>query len=178
MSLIIENLYLGPAVVSRDTSFFKAKKICKVLVAAKGLAQHFKEVNYKQLNLADNPTANIAKYFVESVKFIHESVSANKAILVHCMGGISRSTSMVIAYIMFTLDMPFQKAYEFVKGQHSKTNPNPGFVDQLKKFEKCVLAYREHKGDYFKGEPDFKLLDALVIEHIHNFSRDKSSKAK
>lgn len=178
MSLIIENLYLGPAVVSRDPAFFKAKKICTVLIAAKGLAQHFKELNYKQLNLSDNPTANAAKYFVESIKFIHESVSANKAILVHCMGGISRSTSMVIAYIMFTLNMPFQKAYDFVKSQHSKTNPNPGFVDQLKQFEKCVIAYHEQKDEYYKGEPDFKLLNALIIEHIHKFSRDKSSKGK
>lgn len=178
MSLIIANLYLGPAIVSRDTSFFKAKKICKVLIAAKCLAQHFKELEYKQLNLADNPTANIAKYFVESIKFIHESLSADKAILVHCLGGISRSSSIVIAYIMFTLDMPFQKAFDFVKGQHSKANPNSGFVDQLKKFEKCVIAYREHQGEDYKGEPDFKLLNALVTEHIHEFSREKSSKSK
>jgi len=175
MSLIIEHLYLAPVVVARDPAFFKSKKIGYVLIAAKDLKQHFKEiVTYKQLNLSDNPTSSILKYFVESIKFIHEAISAKKSILVHCLGGISRSASIVIAYIMFTQDLSFEKALEFVKKHHSKANPNPGFVAQLKAFEDCIVEYKELNENKSPNSINFKLLDSL----IGNAIKDHVAKAK
>ena len=168
MSLIIDHLYLSPVVVSRDTSFFKAKKITHVLVAAKSLKQHFPEtVTYHQLQLSDNPTANISKYFAEGIRFLHEAISKEQNVLVHCMGGISRSTSMVIAYVMFTMNLSFEKAFAFVKKQHSKTNPNPGFVSQLKKLEDAIAEYNTLKTEKYEKEIDYKLLDALIFDHAN-----------
>jgi len=177
MSLIVDHLYLSPVVVSRDAAFFKSKKISHVLVAAKSLKQHFPDVvTYHQLQLSDNPTANISKYFAECIRFLHEAITKEKNVLVHCMGGISRSTSVVIAYIMFTLNLPFDKAYEFVKKQHGKTNPNPGFVSQLKKLEAAFAEYHQLKSEKSEKEIDFKLLDALIFEHNKVKVEKKKSK--
>jgi len=163
MSLIIEHLYLSPIVVSRDLAFFKAQKISRVLIAAKNLRQHFQQLaTYKQLNLSDNPQSCIIKYFVESIKFIHEALSARKNVLVHCLGGISRSVSIVIAYLMFILNISFEKALEFVKKRHSKADPNPGFRAQLKAFEKCIIEYKKLKEDDSSGTIDYRLLDTLI----------------
>ena len=178
MSLIIDHLYLSPVVVSRDTAFFKAKKISHVLVAAKSLKQHFPEVvTYHQLQLSDNPTANISKYFTECIRFLHEAIGKGNNVLVHCMGGISRSTSVVIAYVMFSMNLSFEKAYEFVKKQHSKTNPNPGFVSQLKKLEAAITEYHQLKSEKYEKEIDYKLLDALIFEH-NKVKVDKKKDAK
>jgi len=166
MSLIIDHLYLSPIMVAKDSKFFETKNVTHVLIAAKHLKQYQKNVIYKQLDLADNAAANIAKYFVEAIEFIHEAVSAKKNILVHCAGGVSRSTSFVIAYMMFIEDLPFDKAFEFVKGKHERTNPNKGFLTQLQLFETVVSEYRRQITPEFKDKINYKLLDVLIIEHI------------
>ena len=166
MSLIIDHLYLSPIMVAKDPKFFEKNQVTHVLIAAKHLKQYQKEVIYKQFDLADNAAANIAKYFVEAIEFIHETRSKGKNILVHCAGGVSRSTTFIIAYIMFIENLSFEKAYEFVKEKHPRTNPNKGFATQLQLFETCVIEYRKQVTPEFEGKINYKLLDILIIEHI------------
>lgn len=173
MSLIIENLYLSPITVAKDEKFFQKNKVTHVLIAAKGLKQYQKEVKYHQLNLVDNPGANIAKYFIEAIKFIDEAISLGQPILVHCMGGVSRSSSIVIAYVMFKLGLTFEKAFEFVKGKHERTNPNAGFASQLKLFENCVMEYHlQSKLEETEGI-DYKLLEFLIYENIKRVAKSE-----
>lgn len=171
MSKILENLYLSPVTVAKDEKFFKTNKVTHVLIAAKGLKQYQKGVKYHQLDLVDNAGANIAKYFIESIKFIDEAVSTGNAVLVHCMGGVSRSSSIVIAYVMFKLAMTFEKAFDLVKGNHERTNPNAGFAAQLRQFEVCVLEYHQQSKLEEKEEINYKLLEFLIIENIKRISK-------
>ena len=52
--------------------------------------------------------------------------------------GISRSASIVIAYIMYKNKMPFNEAFDFVSKKRKVISPNTGFKDQLIKFEKIM----------------------------------------
>ena len=52
--------------------------------------------------------------------------------------GISRSPSIVIAYLMYQNKMKFEEAYNFVKNKRKEISPNSGFQEQLKKFEKIL----------------------------------------
>ena len=181
MSLIIPNVYISNVVVSRDPAFFKSNQIKSVLIPARCLAQHFKgTISYLQFDLSDNPTSNIAKFFVEGIKFIHDNVTKQKSILVHCMGGVSRSVSMVICYIMFTQRLSFDDAFELVKKQRSKACPNPGFRTQLKLFEVCIEEYYKQMGPDYTGEIDIAVLHGLVTEHIQSkiFKPNPTSKPK
>jgi len=171
MSLIIENLYLSPVTVAKDEKFFRTNQVTHVLIAAKGLKQYQKGVKYHQLDLVDNPGANIAKYFIETIKFIDEALSMGHRVLVHCVGGVSRSSSVVIAYIMFKLALTFEKAFDLVKERHERTNPNPGFASQLKLFEVCVLEYHKQMKSEEKEEINLKLLEALIIENIKRITK-------
>lgn len=56
-------------------------------------------------------------------------------ILVHCQGGISRSASAVIAYLMYKEKMSYQQAYDTVKKARSRIEPNDGFKEQLRAYE-------------------------------------------
>jgi protein-tyrosine phosphatase len=49
--------------------------------------------------------------------------------------GISRSASLVIAYLMRRYKYGYEKAYNKVKDRRKIINPNPGFVMQLKKYD-------------------------------------------
>ena len=41
-------------------------------------------------------------------------INGEENILVHCMGGTSRSPTFVIAYIMWKYNLPYKKAFELV----------------------------------------------------------------
>lgn len=55
----------------------------------------------------------------------------NKRIYVHCRAGISRSVTLVIAYLMFRRRQCFESAYAEVKQRRSRAFPNAGFREQL-----------------------------------------------
>lgn len=72
-------------------------------------------LNHKVINIDDQPTENIKKYFIEMIDFIDDNLKKNINVLVHCFAGVSRSASAVIAYLMKVNQMDFKSAYNFCK---------------------------------------------------------------
>ncbi|KAK3832693.1 MAG: protein-tyrosine phosphatase-like protein, partial [Linnemannia elongata] len=56
--------------------------------------------------------------------------------LVHCQLGVSRSASLVIAYVMRARGMGLTEAYDFVKQRSGVISPNMSLMYQLAEFEK------------------------------------------
>lgn len=56
--------------------------------------------------------------------------------LVHCWAGVSRSTTIVISFLMAEHGMSFNDATDHVRKQRWFINPNPGFKNQLKRYER------------------------------------------
>ena len=48
----------------------------------------------------DIPSYFIKKHFKETNQFIHEAHAEGVRLLVHCNAGVSRSTTVVVAYLM------------------------------------------------------------------------------
>jgi hypothetical protein len=59
----------------------------------------------------------------------------NNNVYIHCQLGISRSAAIVVAYLMFTLQLPYQAASAVLKRARPFVCPNEGFVEQLRRFE-------------------------------------------
>jgi protein-tyrosine phosphatase len=64
-------------------------------------------------------------------------------VYVHCAAGVSRSASVVIAFLMKEFKMKFQEAFDFVKERRPQIMPNSNFRSQLEIFEK-ELAEQGH----------------------------------
>ncbi|KAL5509549.1 hypothetical protein EMCRGX_G004940 [Ephydatia muelleri] len=58
------------------------------------------------------------------------------------MAGISRSATLVIAYLMQYYGLPMQQAYQFVKDKRPTSSPNLNFMGQLVEFDRII---KEHK---------------------------------
>lgn len=99
-------------------------------------------VVHKVVDIDDSPDANILKYLDTLVDFIHLHRSNEKRVLVHCMAGISRSATVVIAYLMKYKRMTLDNAYEFLQMRRSWIQPNAGFEYQLKKYERYLVKRR------------------------------------
>lgn len=56
-------------------------------------------------------------------------------VLVHCNAGVSRSSSVVIGYLMQTEALSFEDAYDQVKLARPSIHPNRGFHQQLQSYK-------------------------------------------
>jgi protein-tyrosine phosphatase len=54
--------------------------------------------------------------------------------LIHCNAGISRSSTIVLAYLLGIHRMKYEDAYTLLKTARSNIRPNDGFVQQLKEY--------------------------------------------
>lgn len=104
------------------------------------------------LKIADHPTQVILsdKVMGRAIAFIQDSMSdPDSRILVHCASGISRSVSMVLAYLISEhKDITnVDDALAFVRKNRPQANPNLGFRFQLDQFteSKCDLTSARKK---------------------------------
>lgn len=97
------------------------------------------------LNWEDNPSQEINKNntLFRVIDIIDSYLQDNKKVLVNCFAGVSRSSTIVIAYIMYKYKLTLEEAYQFVKSKRYIINPNPGFIHQLKSLEPFLLNYKK-----------------------------------
>lgn len=85
------------------------------------------DLKYKVVSAMDVPWENLSKYFESCIRFIKTAIKHGGGCLVHCYGGVSRSATIVIAYLMSEHKMGMFEALNFVKVKRSAVFPNPGF---------------------------------------------------
>lgn len=78
--------------------------------------QNPNEFSYCKLNIADTVHDNILTILQEALQFLHAAKNQGKRVLVHCNMGISRSTSIVIAYLLdCKIYKTFDEAFAYCK---------------------------------------------------------------
>ena len=132
MDKISEKVYLGNMLSALDEDNLIQNNIKSVLSCNGCFDLKYKDTSIKQkiYDINDGDNTNIIKYFKEAIKFMDES----DKVLVHCLGGISRSATLVIAYFMWKNKMSFEEGFDHVL-EHRIVSPNPGFRKQLMIFE-------------------------------------------
>ncbi|XP_069469618.1 dual specificity protein phosphatase 22 isoform X2 [Ambystoma mexicanum] len=93
-------------------------------------------LKYLCIPASDSPSQNLIRHFKESTTFIHECRLRGEGCLVHCLAGVSRSVTLVVAYVMTITDLGWEDALSAVRAARSCANPNTGFQKQLQDFEK------------------------------------------
>lgn len=139
ISCILPNLFISDMFCAQDEDIVSKLDITAVINLSPDLAKNAFESNpnfiYLTLHIQDNAKTDISKYFDVTKNFIDKHKKSRK-ILVHCAAGISRSATIIIAYVMKTLHLSFQDAFTFVQEKHSATDPNLNFLIQLMQYEK------------------------------------------
>lgn len=91
------------------------------------------EFVFKLILLSDKPESDLLLMLKDACEFIRTSLlRQNGDVLVHCQQGISRSSAVIIAYIMRDMNLDFDTALKFVRNRRSKIKPNVGFEKQLR----------------------------------------------
>ena len=95
-------------------------------------------IRYLHVDVGDTASDNIAQYFVPACDFIETARVEGKGVLVHCTMGMSRSCSIVLAYLVKHFGMSLAQALTHVKERRPVASPNPGFMVQLVDFERSI----------------------------------------
>ena len=102
-----------------------------------------KEIQYYRINVDDDAKAadTLKQHFNKVIEFIDNALkNNNNKVLIHCEVGISRSSTVTIAYIMKRKNMKFVDAFEFVKTKRPRIKPRKEFQTKLKEFEMELFA--------------------------------------
>jgi len=85
------------------------------------------------IRVDDRSDEDISAHFDAAVKFINTALAENDAnrVLVHCLMGVSRSATIICAYMIATAGMNAMQSIEFVHAQRRIVCPNLGFRRQL-----------------------------------------------
>jgi protein-tyrosine phosphatase len=141
MDQIIPNLWLGELLSVQDII---DNHFTHLLSIIDEYPDEFKNLNIKikYIEMKDNSSENIFSRFDECTEFIHNALNENGKVYVHCRQGLSRSPSIIIAYIMKygicqeIHHYKFEEALQFVSEKRPNICPNLGFNLALQDYEK------------------------------------------
>jgi len=126
-------LFLGADAVARDAAVLREAGVSHIVNCA-GLVcanHHEDSFAYLRLNLLDSTREDISATFYDALEFIHAAVEAKSKVFVHCQHGVSRSATIVIAYLMWSQSLHYEEVLDIVREKRPTINPNIGFACAL-----------------------------------------------
>eukprot|EP00026_Physarum_polycephalum_P018961 Phypoly_transcript_20762.p1 GENE.Phypoly_transcript_20762~~Phypoly_transcript_20762.p1 ORF type:complete len:171 (+),score=23.11 Phypoly_transcript_20762:74-586(+) len=142
MNSIIPGLYLGDMEAADELDMLREHNITHILVAGANLYKNYpEEFIYHQIEVNDSSDVDIITHFGGCIDFIESALQKDGCVLVHCAAGISRSTTIVLAYLMKKNKWDFDTSFDFTKARRAEVCPNMGFQAQLKLFHKLEYKY-------------------------------------
>ena len=129
--IIKEKIFLGNVEAAANKKLLLENNVTSILVCGYLLNEYFpNDFNYLTLEFEDNDHERIFFPIIKGIEFILN----NDCVFVHCRKGISRSSTIVIAYIMFHYKLNYDKAFKHVYNKKNNINPNENFKKQLNDF--------------------------------------------
>ncbi|XP_007448368.1 PREDICTED: dual specificity protein phosphatase 22 [Lipotes vexillifer] len=154
MNKILPGLYIGNFKDARDAEQLSKNQVTHILSVHDSARPALEGVKYLCIPAADSPSQNLTRHFKESIQFIHECRLRGEGCLVHCLAGVSRSVTLVVAYIMTVTDFGWEDALCTVRAGRSCANPNLGFQRQLQEFEEHqVCQFRQWLKEEYGESP-------------------------
>ena len=99
-------------------------------------APDFEGRTWYRLVADDEPTEELYLHFNNVHAIIRRALSEGRRVLVHCAAGVSRSATLVAAYLIAERTMRVRDAITYIATRREFINPNPGFRKQLGLFHR------------------------------------------
>ena len=99
---ITDHIYIGNLASACNKTELEKLGITHVLTAIIGVSPMFPDdFTYKNIAVNDHEWVEIDDYFDECIDFIDQAIEGGGKVFVHCMCGVSRSVTLVAAYLIY-----------------------------------------------------------------------------
>lgn len=137
---VYPGVILGDAKIAMDKATIGQLGVTHILNAAMG--QKFNQINTSKhyyhdlslqfygINAIDIAGFKLYKFFEAAAEFIENALQSKGKVLVHCQQGLSRSATLVLAFLVTNRHVTLEEAVSMVR-KHRPVRPNDGFLKQL-----------------------------------------------
>ncbi|KXN82456.1 Dual specificity protein phosphatase 15 [Leucoagaricus sp. SymC.cos] len=154
MNEVIPGLWIGDLPSALNVEKLKANNIFSILSAMRGRITVNQTFIRHQILIDDTEDADILAHLSPSIHFIQAELDKGRGVLVHCQAGVSRSATIVAAYLMYRQNLSPHEALELIKKARPYIDPNPNFLQQLELFHKSNFRISKKEKDirrYYLG---------------------------
>ncbi|KAJ7779327.1 protein-tyrosine phosphatase-like protein [Mycena maculata] len=142
---ILPNLFLGSQAGALNLDLLRRNgitHILSVMVLDPTQTAQQKGNSFQRMNIPvqDWPDEELVTHFKSANSFIDDArTTSGEGVLVHCYQGVSRSATVVAAYLMASHPPTpdYISAVKFLQSLRPIVQPNSGFLDQLALYGRC-----------------------------------------
>jgi hypothetical protein len=158
---VADGVYLGNLASGCNLQRMRQLKVGRVVSVMIGASPVFpSHFAYTIVPVRDLPHENLLRHLDDTTRVISEAVQRGEVVYVHCaagafkasallffsltclLQGVSRSATVVCAWLMRTRGLSHEAAIAFLRERRAVVRPNPGFVAQLRSFELSLESNR------------------------------------
>lgn len=142
---IVPGIWLTCYITAYDKKLLLSNGITHIVNASPWENPHEETFKYLRIKIEDDDLAPIEKYFGKVSRFICNALCKGGNVLVYCAAGISRSPTLVMAFLIHKRRMIFEEAYSLCIKHRQCVDPNRGFIKKLKGYQLLVQKRRMDK---------------------------------
>lgn len=134
-----EGLYIADVHTAKNTELLQSNGITHVIncIPSMDMAKFVcSDIRTLDLDMRDRSSFDIRKYFFTTVSFIDNALACGGKVLVFCFKGISRSATIVLAFLIWKYSWTVNEALQTIRRARPQVSPNLGFMFQLYEWEK------------------------------------------
>ncbi len=129
---IMKGIVLGTVEGANCISIIDKFGIKRILTVGTNLEKGLTDrCEYMTISIYDSRNEDIYQFFEKTYEYIDKALKDKAPLFVHCAEGISRSSTIVMAYFIKKYKWSYVEAYTFVSDKRSFVNPNKTFEKQL-----------------------------------------------
>ncbi|CAF0715612.1 unnamed protein product [Adineta steineri] len=143
-SVVLDNqLYLGTGHQATNWKVVRDLQLTHIInISIEHQCVFPDKIKYLHLELEDKEDVLLKDRFDETIRFMDTALqNPSNRILVHCNLGISRSTTLILAYLMKTYNATLYEAFRYLRHRRPIICPNWGFLRQLLDYENHLFSY-------------------------------------
>jgi len=145
---VTDKIYLGSMQAAASRLVLSSLGITHVLTVANDARPRHLDDQYENLiclhlQLPETNNSMLKPLFERAFSFIEQG-KQHGSVLVHCLAGVNRSVSIVIAYLMYSEHLSYEVAFEKVRSVKSEIKPMHTFIQQLNFYDKELSQERKY----------------------------------
>ncbi|KAG2137076.1 protein-tyrosine phosphatase-like protein [Suillus clintonianus] len=144
--IITDNVFIGNLSAALSTDVRKKFGITHILSVCTEYSST--DHNHLTIPVQDSEYEDLLIHLPQGCSFIQSALDQGGKVLVHCAMGVSRSPTVVCAYLMSTQRLSAHRAIQYVRKRRPKIHPNYGFMKQLIAFGECRYKPSRTNSEY------------------------------